>query len=36
MQPVERAIAEMAALPIRDGVREKWMYGNAAGLMGLA
>jgi predicted TIM-barrel fold metal-dependent hydrolase len=36
MQPVERAIAEMAELPIRDGVREKWMYGNAAGLMGLA
>lgn len=35
MQPVERAVAEMADLPLKDSVREKWMYGNAARLLGL-
>jgi predicted TIM-barrel fold metal-dependent hydrolase len=36
MQPVERAVAEMSELPLKDSVREKWMYGNAARLLGLS
>jgi predicted TIM-barrel fold metal-dependent hydrolase len=36
MQPIERAVQEMAELPLKDSVREKWMYGNAARLLGLA
>ena len=36
MQPVERAVAEMMRLPLKDAVREKWMYGNAARVLGLA
>lgn len=35
MQPIERAVAEMDALPLKDSVRPKWMYGNAARLLGL-
>lgn len=36
MQPVDRAVAEMEALPLKDAVREKWMYANAARLLGIA
>jgi len=35
MQPVERAVTEMMELPLKDGVREKWMFGNAARLLGV-
>ena len=36
MQPIERAVEELMELPLKDSVREKWMYGNAARLLGLA
>jgi len=36
MQPVERAVQELADLPLKDAVREKWLYGNAARLLGLS
>lgn len=29
MQPVERAVEEVLALPLKDAVKEKWLYGNA-------
>lgn len=35
MQPVERAVAEMNELPLKDSVREKWLYVNAARLLNL-
>lgn len=35
MQPIERAVEEMAALPLKDSVREKWLYKNAARLLDL-
>lgn len=35
MQPIERAVAEAEALPLKDSVRRKWMYDNAARLLGL-
>ena len=35
MQPIETAIEEMMALPMKEAVREKWIYGNAARLLGL-
>lgn len=36
MQPVDRAIAEVEALPLKDGVKRKWLGGNAARFLGLA
>lgn len=36
MQPIERAVAEMLALPLKDIVKEKWLYGNAAKFLDLA
>lgn len=35
MQPVERAVAEVRALPLKDGVAEKWLGGNARRLLAL-
>jgi predicted TIM-barrel fold metal-dependent hydrolase len=36
MQPIERAVEEMMALPLKDSVKEKWLYRNAAKFLGLA
>lgn len=36
MQPIERAVEEALALPLKESVREKWLYGNAARFLGLA
>jgi predicted TIM-barrel fold metal-dependent hydrolase len=35
MQPIDRAVAEIHELPLKSAVREKWLYGNAARLLGL-
>jgi len=35
-QPYETLIEEYLALPLKDSVREKWLYGNAARVFGLA
>jgi hypothetical protein len=35
MQPVERAIEEVRALPLKDGVAEAWLGGNAKRLLRL-
>ncbi len=35
MQPVERAVAEIEALPLKEEVKHKWLYGNAARLLGI-
>jgi predicted TIM-barrel fold metal-dependent hydrolase len=35
MQPVEQAIADVEALPLKDEVRKKWLGDNAARLLGL-
>jgi predicted TIM-barrel fold metal-dependent hydrolase len=35
-QPHETLIAEYLALPLKDSVKEKWLYGNAARVLGLA
>jgi len=35
MQPIGRAVAEMSALPLKESVRRKWMYENAARLLGI-
>lgn len=35
MQPVERAIEEVKELPLKDSVREKWLYRNSARFLGL-
>lgn len=36
MMPIERSLAELDALPLKDAVREKWRYGNAARFLGEA
>lgn len=36
MQPVERALAEIDALSLKDGVRDKWICHNAARFLGFA
>jgi len=36
MMPIDRSLAEIAELPLKDGVRRKWMHDNAARLLGLA
>lgn len=35
MQPVERAVEEVRALPLKDGVADRWLGGNAKRLLGL-
>lgn len=35
MQPMERALAEVAALPLKETVRRKWLHDNAAAFLGL-
>lgn len=35
MQPIERAVAELMALPLKDTVREKWLYANSAKFLGI-
>jgi predicted TIM-barrel fold metal-dependent hydrolase len=35
-QPHETLIQEYLALPLKDSVKEKWLYGNAARVFGLA
>jgi predicted TIM-barrel fold metal-dependent hydrolase len=35
-QPLETLIREYLALPLKDTVKEKWLYGNAARVFGLA
>lgn len=34
--PVERCIREIEALPLKDGVKRKWLHDNAARFLGLA
>lgn len=36
MQPIERAVDELTALPLKDAVKEKWLYANAARFLGLS
>ena len=35
MMPIERSLAEIDELPLKDSVRQKWMHDNAARLLGL-
>jgi predicted TIM-barrel fold metal-dependent hydrolase len=35
MMPVDRCLAEIAALPLKDGVRHKWLQDNAARFLDL-
>ncbi len=35
-QPYPTLIGEILALPLKDSVKEKWLYGNAANVLGLA
>jgi uncharacterized protein len=35
MMPIERSLAEVDELPLKDGVRQKWLHDNAARLLGL-
>lgn len=35
MQPVKDALEDIAALPLKDGVREKWLGRNAARFLGI-
>lgn len=35
MMPVDRCLAEIAALPLKDGVRRKWLQDNAARFLDL-
>jgi len=32
--PINNVVEEMSALPLKDEVKEKWLYGNAARLFG--
>ena len=34
-QPYETLIGEVLALPLKDAVKEKWLYGNAARVLGI-
>ena len=36
MMPIDRSLAEVAALPLKEGVHQKWMHDNAARLLGLS
>jgi predicted TIM-barrel fold metal-dependent hydrolase len=33
--PIEKVVKEMLALPLKDQVKEKWLYKNAARLFDL-
>lgn len=35
MQPIDRSLAEIRALPIKEEVRQKWLHDNAARFLGL-
>lgn len=35
MMPIDRSLAEVGELPLKDGVRQKWMHDNAARMLGL-
>jgi len=35
MQPIDRSVAEINALPIKDEVKKKWLHDNAARFLGL-
>jgi uncharacterized protein len=35
MMPVERSLAEIDELPLKDAVRQKWLHDNAARLLGV-
>lgn len=35
MQPIDRCVAEVKALPLKDEVRQKWLHDNAARFLGL-
>ena len=35
MLPHKRCVDELRALPLKDAVKEKWLGGNAARLLGL-
>lgn len=35
MQPVERAVEEVLALPLKEAVKEKWLHSNAARFLGV-
>jgi hypothetical protein len=35
MMPVDRCLGEIEALPLKDSVRRKWVYDNAARFLGL-
>jgi uncharacterized protein len=35
-QPLETLIEDVLSLPLKDTVKEKWLYGNAARVLGLA
>ena len=35
MMPIERSLAEIDELPLKDSVRRKWMHDNAARLLGV-
>lgn len=35
MQPIARAVDEVLQLPLKDAVREQWLYGNAAKFLGV-
>lgn len=35
MMPIERSLAEIDALPLKEGVRQKWLHDNAARLLGV-
>jgi predicted TIM-barrel fold metal-dependent hydrolase len=36
MQPIPRAVDEVLQLPLKDAVREKWLYANAARFLGVS
>ena len=35
MMPIERSLAEIDELPLKDSVRQKWLHDNAARLLGV-
>jgi uncharacterized protein len=36
MMPIDRSVGEVEELPLKPGVRQKWMHDNAARLLGVA
>ena len=35
MMPIERSLAEIDELPLKDAVRQKWLHDNCARLLGV-